>query len=607
MGFERRALIAVCLVFMVLYVWQALFVKPVPKTAATAGATATPGAAGASNAGAAGGASGVGAAPSATGSGLAALSSMSPGSSSATAPAISPGASALVSETSERDVRVETSTVVAIFTNRGGRLKSWRLKRYTDQNNEPIELVATELGPNITLPFSLETSDAAVTATLNGALYAVKEIVTDATAAPTDITFEYRDTAGLHAVKEFHLEPKSYVFTFHDTVTSGDRAIAPTIQWGLGLGIGAAAINTRFDYAPRALLSAGGKEQRLAVATLVKTANYEDDFKYAGVDAHYFMSVAFEPGRVKVAYQTLSIPPPASSKDPARDLVAYSVDPGPRNQAVKFYVGPKDFDELGSVDRDFVRAVDFGFWSIIVVPMLLSLKWIFGYVHNYGWSIVLLTAIINIIIFPLRHKGVVAMRKMQEIQPETKAIQDRYSKLKATDPAKQKMNAEIMDLYKQRGVNPAGGCIPMILPMPVLFAFYSLLTTSIELRGAPFTLWIHNLSSPDPYYVFPVLMGISQLWQQWIMPAAGVDPTQRKMMMITPAIFVFLFISYPSGMAIYFLVTNVWAIGQQYFTNYLIGPPHIRNVNMGSAAERRAKRVGAGKTDAAAKGEDDHG
>ena len=189
------------------------------------------------------------------------------------------------------------------------------------------------------------------------------------------------------------------------------------------------------------------------------------------------------------------------------------------------------------------------------------------------------------------------MRKMQEIQPETKAIQDRYAKLKATDPAKQKMNQEIMELYKQRGVNPASGCIPMLLPFPLLIAFYSLLTTAIELRGAPFAFWIHDLTAPDPYYVFPVVMGLSQLWQQWIMPAAGVDPAQRKMMMIMPLVFMFIFISYPSGMALYFLVSNVWAIGQQYFTNYWIGPPNIRTPR--PAAVRRVKNVGSGKTLAA--------
>ena len=298
MATEDRLLIVICLIFVVLYVWQVLFVKPASTRAVAPGTSAA--AANGSRLSAADGAARAG-------------ETSSSGTAFVPAPAFSPGAAALIGETHERDVRVETSTVIAVFTNRGGRLKSWRLKRYADEHHEPLELIPTELGPNATLPFSLETPDAALATTLNGALYAVKERSTDANATPTDITFEYRDTAGLHAVKAFHLEPTSYVFTFQDTVTIGDRAIAPSIQWGLGLGIGAAAINTRFDYGPRALLSAGGKEQRLAVATLVKTANYEGDFKYVGVDAHYFMAVAFEPGRVKVAYQTLSIPPPADS------------------------------------------------------------------------------------------------------------------------------------------------------------------------------------------------------------------------------------------------------------------------------------------------------
>ena len=238
-------------------------------------------------------------------------------------------------------------------------------------------------------------------------------------------------------------------------------------------------------------------------------------------------------------------------------------------------------------------------FSVIVVPLLRSLKWLNSSIGNYGWSIIALTALINLLILPLRHKSVVSMRKMQEIQPEAKAIQDRYSKLKATDPAKQKMNQELMALYKERGVNPASGCVPMLLPFPILIAFYSLLTTAIELRGAPFIFWIHDLSRPDPYYVTPILMGASQLWQQWLAPAAGMDPAQRKMMLVMPVVFTFLFISYPAGVAVYWLATNLWAIGQQYLTNYLIGPPNVRTVR--PPAERRVKRVGSGKTEAAAR------
>ena len=209
------------------------------------------------------------------------------------------------------------------------------------------------------------------------------------------------------------------------------------------------------------------------------------------------------------------------------------------------------------------------------------------------------TIAINLVLFPLNHKSVVSMRKMQEIQPETKAIQERYAKLKTTDPARQKMNQELMALYRERGVNPASGCVPILLTLPVFLAFYSLLTTAIELRGAPFVGWIHDLSQPDPYYVMPVLVGISQIVTQWMTPQTGVDPTQQKMMMIMPLVLIFVFVSTPAGALIYWLVGNVWRLGQQYLTNYLIGPPNIRTIR--PAAERRVKRVGGGKTEGAAR------
>ena len=165
-----------------------------------------------------------------------------------------------------------------------------------------------------------------------------------------------------------------------------------------------------------------------------------------------------------------------------------------------------------------MRAINFGMFSWMVVPLLSALKWLFGFLGNYGWAIVVLTILLNLVLFYPRHRSVVAMRKMQAIQPEMKAIQDRYANLKATDPAKQKMNTEVMNLYRERGVNPASGCVPMLLTMPVLLAFYSLLSMSIELRGAPFVGWIHDLSAPDPYFVIPLLMGITMFWQQRISP-----------------------------------------------------------------------------------------
>jgi YidC/Oxa1 family membrane protein insertase len=173
--------------------------------------------------------------------------------------------------------------------------------------------------------------------------------------------------------------------------------------------------------------------------------------------------------------------------------------------------------------------------------------------------------------FPLRHKSTVAMRKMQAIQPRMKAIQDRYTSLKITDPARQKMNEEIAELYKKEGVNPASGCVPMLLTLPVLLAFYALLSQSIELRGAPFVGWIHDLSSADPYYVLPILMGVTMMWQQWLTPAA-MDPAQQKVMMVMPIMFTGMMLLSPSGVVLYWFVSQLWAIGQQYFTNWMIGP-----------------------------------
>ena len=248
-------------------------------------------------------------------------------------------------------------------------------------------------------------------------------------------------------------------------------------------------------------------------------------------------------------------------------------------------------DVLASVDRDLVRAIDFGMFAWLVVPLLRALKWINGFVGNYGWSIIILTILINIVMFPLRHKSVVSMRKMQEIQPQIKAIQDKYSKLKMGDPERQKQNAETMNLYRERGVNPASGCIPMLLTFPVLFAFYSLLSQAIEIRGAPFALWIKDLSQHDPLYVTPILMGITMVWQQKLTPS-GADPMQQKMMMAMPLVFTFMFLWAPSGLVIYWLLSNLLAIGQQYVTNAIVGPPKVSR----PPAERRLKKAAGGNS-----------
>jgi YidC/Oxa1 family membrane protein insertase len=577
---ERRVLLAIFLAFLVLYVWQALFVKPVPKPG-------QPGAQAAKSAPATAGTQAASAAPQAPLPAEAPAAAAAPATPSAT----------LVGDASEREVRVETRTVIAVFTNRGARAKSWRLKNYRDKQGQPQELVESQV-PGQPLPFSLRTSDDKVNATLNSALYAVSNAPAGAVSSPIDLRFEYRNADGVQATKTFHFDPDSYVVTLNATVAAGDRVLTPAVQWGPA--IGDIAEVSRYSQKAEGLLFVGDKVQRLAPKDFAKQSEYSGEFKLAGVDDNYFVTAALFPAAVKVRYQPVSIPAATAPTDPPRDLVAYEVEPATAGTPIKFFIGPKDFDVLAAISPDLTKAINFGTFTIIVVPLLRSLKWVNSYVGNYGFSIIILTILINVIMFPLRHKSVVSMRKMQEIQPEVKAIQDRYSKLKATDPAKQKMNQELMTLYRERGVNPAGGCVPMLLTMPVLIAMWALLSTAIELRGAPFIGWIHDLTAHDPLYITPLIMGVSQLWQQRMTPNTGMDPAQQRMMLMMPVIFTVMFLWLPAGVAIYYAVTNIWAIGQQYLTNYLIGPPKVRTIR--PPAERRVKRVAGGKGDAATEG-----
>ncbi|MFN7917590.1 MAG: membrane protein insertase YidC [Vicinamibacterales bacterium] len=559
---ERRVFVALFLSFLVYFTYQTFFPpKPAPKPAASSTAPAQ---------------------ASAAGGGVA---TPSPVESGAPAPA------ALVGEETERLITLETPHVIARFTNRGAALKSWKLKEYRDRKGDPLELVDDDLPAGQPLPFSLQVPDAQVTSLLNRGLYRVQE-------SENRLAFEYQTDGGLVARKEFSFNPASYTVQVTVQASQNGSPLNPVIQWGPGLG-DTDSQTGRYAVKPEALFARQGTSpERLAASKVTSQAQHDDTFDYAGIDDHYFAAFAFKPGRAKVLYEPLQIPAAAGSTDPARELMAFSIQPAQPGQPLTFFAGPKELETLRAIDPVLAKAINFGMFSVIVVPLLNSLNWIHGYVGNYGWAIFILTLLINIVLFPLNHKSVVSMRKMQEIQPEAKAIQERYAKLKATDPAKQKMNQELMALYRENGVNPASGCIPILLTLPVFLAFYALLTTAIELRGAPFIGWIHDLSLPDPYYVMPILVGASQVLQQWMTPQAGVDPAQQRMMMIMPVVLIFVFVTTPSGALIYWLVGNVWRIGQMQLTNY-IHPPKVHVVR--PPAERRVKRAGAGKTDAAAR------
>jgi YidC/Oxa1 family membrane protein insertase len=582
---ERRVFIAIVLSFLVLYFYQAYFAPPPapsPKPAVSSSAPAAPA--------------------------QAPTSSTPPPPSAEAGAAVSSGPrepQAVVSDTAEREITVDTAKVTAVFTNRGGRLLHWRLKDYRDNHGEPVDLVPSGLPASEALPFSLRLpDDPNLTTRLNSSLYRASDggAHVDATRSATSLTFEFEDAAGVHVRKKFRFDPVNYVVSLSVDASNGDQPINPSVVWGPGPGdVTPAAANPGFFNRsgslppPELILHRAGKVERIAINKITEQPIQEGQFRFAGVDDHYFMIAVVNPGQTRLESRALVVPGPADTR---RQLISYAFRFSAPPMNVRFFVGPKQFDLLRSIDSEFVRAVNFGMFGWLAVPLLGALKWLHGIVGNWGWSIVFLTVLINLVMFPLRHKSVVSMRKMQELQPQLKAIQDRYANLKVTDPARQKMNTEVMNLYREKGVNPASGCIPMLLMMPVLFAFYALLSQAIELRGASFGWWIKDLSQPDPFFVIPILVSLTMFWQQKMTPVTG-DPTQRQMMMLMPIVFGFIFLTTAAGTALYWFVSNIWAIGQQYFTNWLIGPPVVHAAR--PPAERRLKNAGTGRTAGAEK------
>jgi YidC/Oxa1 family membrane protein insertase len=570
---ERRVLIAVLLSFLVLYGYQVMFPPPPPEPAKQ---------------------------PAQSSSKAATAPNASAPAPANPAPSVQGVPAELPPQQPAREIVVENSDVRAVFTTRGAAIKSWQLKKYRDSGGRPYEIVAGHAPADAPLPLSLSVDDAPLSAVLAAAAFTVSSESADT--AGWRAQFDFADAgSGLRAQKTFSIAAdKPYVVNVSATVTRNDQPVPATLRWGPALGSGLAPSVSYATYSPppQPIFYKDGEVTRIAPDKIAAQPAQEGTFGFVGVDDHYFLVAAVKPKEpIRVEYAPLDVALPDVPAGAHYVSWAARFPSSPKDTA--FFAGPKDFDVLAAVDRDLVRAIDFGMFAWLVVPLLRALKWINGYVGNYGWSLILLTVLINLVMFPLRHKSVVSMRKMQDVQPEVKAIQDRYSKLKMSDPGRAKMNQEIMTLYKERGVNPASGCVPMLLTLPPLFAFYSMLSVAIELRGAPFVLQIQDLSSHDPWFIWPLLMGATMFIQQKMTPSTA-DPMQQRIMLIMPIMMTGMFLWAASGLVIYWTVSNVWNIGQQMITNKLIGPVVVRNVR--PPAERQlknAKNVGAGKTDQA--------
>jgi YidC/Oxa1 family membrane protein insertase len=554
---EKRVFLAIFLSFVVLAIYQAYFAPPPPKPGATTAATtatATPNATTAESA-----------SPAATATAAAATPAATTGPA-ANAPRV------LVGDTAARDIVVDTEAVHAVFSTAGGVLKSWELKHYS-QDDKPLEFVPVDVPDSLPHPFTLSTTDDGISKVLATAIYRASADGLTLGTSPGTLSFEYQDASGLTARKVFHFQPdgKPYLVKVDASIDVNGAARPVRLSSGPAVGLGYAPDGSR-SVPSRAIQMFAGKVKRLTTSALEKQAHYEGTPEFAGVEDQYFLNAALPAGQaIVVDYSPISLPVPNDPSDHMRTFVSYTLGV-PGSMGLSYFMGPKDLDVLRAVNPQLVRAIDFGIFAWLVVPLLQALKWINGFVGNYGWSIAVLTVIINVLMFPLRHRSMVSMRKMQAVQPEVKAIQARYAKYKVTDPERQKMNSEMMALYKQKGVNPVSGCVPMLFTMPVLYAVYAMLEAAIELRGAPWFGWIHDLSRHDPLYITPLLMGVSMLVQQKMMPSTA-DPMQQKMMLLMPVVFTVSFLWAPSGLVVYWLLSNVLAIGQQYVTNRMIAAP----------------------------------
>jgi YidC/Oxa1 family membrane protein insertase len=476
----------------------------------------------------------------------------------------------------EAETVVENDLYRITFTNRGGQVKSWVLKRYDDDKGQPLELVNRPAAEKYGYPLSLWTYDETQRNKLNSVLYVATGSGT--VTAPAEITFEYADQ-DLAVHKAFRFD-HTYVVHIETSVVAKDSQISAFPMWPAGFGdelspASYAASRVEYQY--------GTNTERLDIKKISGGNTLRGPFNWAGVVDQYFAAVFVPddpPGAGMVTLRnSIDIPKNWSNPNPQDttkvDVLGAAV--GNLNGATveRLYVGPKSLQVVESVPvptisgapQDLRGLVNFGFFGVIARPLFLWLKWTYKYGHNWGWAIVIQTLIINVALLPLRISSMKSALKMQKIQPQIKAIQEKYKKYSMRDPRKQDMNKEVSELMKTQGATPWGGCLPMLIQMPFLFAYYSMLNAALELRHARW-LWIRDLSSPDPWHILPIAIIITMLFTQRMTPQAGMDPAQQKMMnVMMPIMLGIISWNLAAGLCLYWSEGNLIAIAQQAIMN----------------------------------------
>ncbi|MBJ6748617.1 membrane protein insertase YidC [Geomonas anaerohicana] len=459
-----------------------------------------------------------------------------------------------------RDITVDTDLYSAVFSTQGAGLKKFVLKKYKDvagPKGQDIVLVnetaanrfnllsdSRELGLNPTALYNVSGSDLKLTGANKGTLEFT-------TTTPQGIVFK----------KTFTFSGDAYRIGLTEQVQNGGSAqvAAPVHLLQTSRVIDQKAGGGRYEvYGPSTLTDNAVKSEKLD-SLLKAPVQFDKNILWSAFADKYFMeSVIAEKG--SIAQVRLSRP---SVDANLRDIASPTITVAPgQSAAVSYalYYGPKDLDILKAQGSRLEEVIDYGWFAAIAKPLVVFLKFLYKYTGNYGIAIIIITCILKLVFFPLTHKSYKSMKDMQKLQPKMNELKEKYKN------DRDAMNRAVMELYKTHKVNPLGGCLPMIVQIPVFFGLYRSLMYSIELRHAPFYLWITDLSAKDPYYVTPLIMGATMFIQQKMTPT-NMDPVQAKMMLMLPVVFTFMFLNFPSGLVIYWLVNNVLTIAQQMYIN----------------------------------------
>jgi YidC/Oxa1 family membrane protein insertase len=485
---------------------------------------------------------------------------------------------------SETETTIENQYYKIVFSNRGAIAKHWVLKNYKDDKGNPLDLVNPITAPALGYPLSLFSYDKELKDKLNSAMYVASATGNQST--PAAITFEYSD-GQTSARKSFKFESNSYVVGVETQVSDKGNTVQAFPQWPGGFGdqtVPSSYAGSRIDWQQDEKITRKPPQSGWFLtgkSWVVGGQTVTGSFNWVATLNPYFAAVFMPESPKDTALVTfhaeVEVPhdlnkPQEGGKDKVPVLgVAVGNVNGVTRQ--RFFLGPKSVDVLESIQAqpngpDLRGIIDWGFFGFISRPLFVWLKWTYNHwIHNWGWAIAFLTLVINAVLLPLRISSMKSSLKMQKIQPQVKAIQEKYKRYSITDPRKAQMQQEMAALYKKEGVNPVGGCFPLLLQMPFLFAFYSMLGNAIDLRQASW-LWIHDLSAADPLHIIPIGIVITMFLSQKSMPQAGMDPAQQKMLSVmTPLMLGLISWNLAAGLGVYWAISNLLGWFQQLVIN----------------------------------------